>query len=116
MKKVRDVMVHDVVTVDLSASLTDAARRMREYNVGILPIVEDGAVRADRRLVGMVPLGSPILRGKEEGDALTAARQVSQRAAKGSPAKGGNERRARRPAQRPTRKSAKGKPKARRAA
>jgi CBS domain-containing protein len=52
--KVRDVMVHEVVTIEPSASLAEAAQRMREANVGILPVVEDGEVRGvitDRDLV-----------------------------------------------------------------
>ena len=42
--KVRDVMVHRVVSVEPSASLAEAAKRMREANVGILPVVEDTEV------------------------------------------------------------------------
>jgi CBS domain-containing protein len=51
---VRDVMVSDVVTIDPSASLADAARTMEEANVGMLPIVDDGQVRGvitDRDIV-----------------------------------------------------------------
>lgn len=51
---VRDVMVSDVVTIDPSATLADAARTMEEANVGMLPIVEDGRVRGvitDRDIV-----------------------------------------------------------------
>src|SRR5262245_11882307 len=43
--KVRDVMVHKVVSVAPSASLAEAAKRMREANVGILPVVEETEVR-----------------------------------------------------------------------
>ncbi len=43
-RSVRDVMVKDVVSIDPSASLTDAARRMEDANVGMLPVVEDGKV------------------------------------------------------------------------
>jgi len=52
--KIRDVMVHDVVAIDPSASLAEAAQLMREANVGILPVVEDGqvcGVITDRDLV-----------------------------------------------------------------
>jgi CBS domain-containing protein len=51
---VRDVMVADVVTIDASATLLDAARQMREANVGMLPVVTEGRLRAvitDRDLV-----------------------------------------------------------------
>ncbi len=47
-------MVGRVVAVEPSASLVDAADKMREANVGMLPIVEDGRVRGvltDRDLV-----------------------------------------------------------------
>src|SRR5213593_605741 len=43
-RNVRDVMVMDVVTVEPSASLTDAARVMEAANVGMLPVVQDGKV------------------------------------------------------------------------
>src|SRR2546430_16919384 len=43
-RSVRDVMIKDVVSIDPSASLTDAARRMEDANVGMLPVVEDGKV------------------------------------------------------------------------
>ena len=43
-RSVRDVMIKDVVSIDPSASLTDAARKMDDANVGMLPVVEDGKV------------------------------------------------------------------------
>jgi CBS domain-containing protein len=52
--KVKDVMVKDVVTIDSLASLVDAARRMRDENVGLLPVVEGDRVHGvvtDRDLV-----------------------------------------------------------------
>jgi signal-transduction protein with cAMP-binding, CBS, and nucleotidyltransferase domain len=135
-------MVQDVVTIDPSASVVEAANRMRETNVGMLPIVENGRLRAvltDRdlvvraiarqadltgtravecateqpitakpdwdiddaleamareqvgrlpvvddqgRLVGVVTLGSIVLRGDQDKRALETAREVSRRAAK----------------------------------
>ena len=53
-RTVNDVMIRDVVTVDSSATLLDAARQMRDSNVGMLPVMEGGAVRGvvtDRDLV-----------------------------------------------------------------
>ncbi|HXU90064.1 MAG TPA: CBS domain-containing protein [Methylomirabilota bacterium] len=41
---VRDVMVTGVVTIEPSASLVEAARRMAEANVGMLPVVRAGRV------------------------------------------------------------------------
>ena len=52
--KIKDVMVHDVVAINPSASLAEAAELMRQANVGILPVVEDGqvcGVITDRDLV-----------------------------------------------------------------
>ena len=52
--KVRDVMVRDVIAIDPSASLAEAAQLMRQANVGILPVVEEGqvcGVITDRDLV-----------------------------------------------------------------
>jgi CBS domain-containing protein len=52
--RVRDVMVHDVVTIDSSATLLDAAQRMRDANIGMLPVMEDGELRGvltDRDIV-----------------------------------------------------------------
>jgi len=52
--KIKDVMVQDVVTINPSASLAEAAQLMRQANVGILPVVEEGqvcGVITDRDLV-----------------------------------------------------------------
>jgi CBS domain-containing protein len=43
-RRVRDVMVTDVVTIDPSESLVTAARRMEAANIGMLPVVADGRV------------------------------------------------------------------------
>jgi CBS domain-containing protein len=43
-RRVREVMVADVVTIDPSASLADAARRMQDANVGMLPVVDGDRV------------------------------------------------------------------------
>jgi CBS domain-containing protein len=54
MATVQDVMVRDVVTIDASATLLEAARLMRDANVGMLPVMEVGVVRGivtDRDLV-----------------------------------------------------------------
>jgi CBS domain-containing protein len=47
-------MVDEVVTIDPSATLADAARQMRDHNVGILPVIVAGelaGVITDRDLV-----------------------------------------------------------------
>jgi CBS domain-containing protein len=54
MATVQDIMVRDVVTIDASATLLEAARLMRDANVGMLPVMEAGVVRGivtDRDLV-----------------------------------------------------------------
>lgn len=53
-RTVGQVMVSPVLTVDTSATLKEAAQRMREGNVGALPVVEGGKLRGlvtDRDLV-----------------------------------------------------------------
>jgi CBS domain-containing protein len=53
-RTVMDVMIRDVVTIDASATLLEAAERMRDANVGMLPVMEDDALRGivtDRDLV-----------------------------------------------------------------
>ena len=47
-RRVEDVMIEDVATIDANATVTEAAQRMREANVGALPVVEAG------RLHGML--------------------------------------------------------------
>jgi CBS domain-containing protein len=53
-RKVREVMIPDVLTVDGSATVVEAAQKMQSANVGVLPVVEDGVLRGlvtDRDLV-----------------------------------------------------------------
>lgn len=53
-RRVRDVMVADVVTIESSASLVTAAQRMEAANIGMLPVVEAGhvvGVLTDRDIV-----------------------------------------------------------------
>jgi CBS domain-containing protein len=53
-RRVDEVMVREVQTLPASATIAEAARRMRDYNVGVLPIVDGDRIRAvvtDRDLV-----------------------------------------------------------------
>src|SRR5919201_2591 len=53
-RRVADVMIEDVVTIDTNATITEAAQRMREANVGALPVVEAGrlhGILTDRDIV-----------------------------------------------------------------
>jgi CBS domain-containing protein len=52
--RIGDVMVTDVVTIRGTTTVLDAARLMRDANVGMLPVVDDGRLRGvvtDRDLV-----------------------------------------------------------------
>jgi CBS domain-containing protein len=53
-RKVREVMIPDVLTVDGTATVQEAAQKMQTANVGVLPVVKDGVLRGlvtDRDLV-----------------------------------------------------------------
>jgi CBS domain-containing protein len=57
MPQVRDLMVSDVVTIEPSTSVVDAARRMIQEEKGPLPIVEGDrpvAIITDRDIVAHV--------------------------------------------------------------
>jgi CBS domain-containing protein len=60
-RTVGDVMVDDVLTVDASAPLWKAAQLMRDGNVGVLPVVENGKLR------GIVTDRDLVVRGLAEG-------------------------------------------------
>jgi CBS domain-containing protein len=53
-RQLRDVMITDVHTIEPGATVVEAAEYMRQKNVGVLPVVEDGeivGVITDRDLV-----------------------------------------------------------------
>jgi CBS domain-containing protein len=58
MPKVKDLMVSQVVTIDDSASIVDAAKRMIQEKKGPLPVVEEGdrihAIITDRDIIAHV--------------------------------------------------------------
>jgi CBS domain-containing protein len=58
---VSDVMVRNVQTIDTSMNLTQAAQRMRDANVGVLPVVDGG------RLRGIVTDRDLVIRGMATG-------------------------------------------------
>ena len=70
-RRVREVMVADVVTIDPSASLTDAARRMQDANVGMLPVVDGG------RVVGVITDRDIVVRAvaRQRDPAATPVRE-----------------------------------------
>jgi CBS domain-containing protein len=59
--KVKDLMVSGVVTIGPSATLAQAARRMRDHNVGILPVMDD------TKLVGVITDRDLVVRALAEG-------------------------------------------------
>jgi CBS domain-containing protein len=61
LKQVKDLMVSDVVTVDPSATLAQAARLMRDHNVGILPVI------VNTRLAGVITDRDLVVRALAEG-------------------------------------------------
>ena len=59
---VREVMTPNPRTVELSDTIQDAARIMREEDTGAVPVVEDG------RVVGMVTDRDIVIRAVADGD------------------------------------------------
>jgi CBS domain-containing protein len=59
--KVKGLMVSDVVTIGPSATLAQAARMMRDQNVGILPVIHD------TKLVGVITDRDLVVRALAEG-------------------------------------------------
>ena len=52
--QVKDVMVDEVLTIEAKATMLEAAEKMRDANIGMLPVMEDGVLRGvvtDRDLV-----------------------------------------------------------------
>lgn len=65
---VKDVMVDDVVTIDASVTLLEAAQVMRDANIGMLPVMEHG------RLAGVVTDRDLVVRGMAENANPSTAR------------------------------------------
>ena len=68
------------VTARPDWNVDQALQIMAREQIGRLPVVDD-----EGRLVGVVTLGSLVLRGQEDTRALQTAKQVSRRAAKRPP-------------------------------
>jgi CBS domain-containing protein len=60
-KTVRDTMTTDPASVDRSKPVVDAARLMRDQNIGSLPVVEEG------RLIGVITDRDIVIRLAAEG-------------------------------------------------
>jgi CBS domain-containing protein len=61
MTKVRDFMTTDLVTVNVQAALAEAARLMRDADVGVLPVT-DG-----KDVLGVITDRDIVIRGLAEG-------------------------------------------------
>jgi len=59
--KINEIMTRNVSTVELDATLQTAAQRMRDLNIGALPVTDDGA------LVGVVTDRDITIRAVAEG-------------------------------------------------
>ncbi|KDE48446.1 hypothetical protein DI43_04130 [Geobacillus sp. CAMR12739] len=74
MQTVRDVMSTDVQYCTLLDNLYEVAVKMRDFNVGAIPIVDDG------RLVGMITDRDIVVRGMaEKRPGSTAVTEVMSR-------------------------------------
>lgn len=72
MAKVKDLMTKDVITVPAACTLSDAARTMRDQDIGILPVVEG------TRLLGVVTDRDIVVRGLAEGRTNASVAEVMQ--------------------------------------
>lgn len=72
-KRVRDLMVRDVVAIAPSTTLTEAARLMRDHNVGMLPVI------VNARLAGVITDRDLVVRALANGadPALTVVGEVA---------------------------------------
>jgi CBS-domain-containing membrane protein len=75
MTRIDDIMTRTVSTIELGATLQTAAQRMRDLDIGALPVIDEGA------LVGMITDRDITIRAVAEGsnvrdtlvsDAMTA--------------------------------------------
>lgn len=62
MAKVREFMTSEVVSIGSEGRLNEAARLMKQHDVGVLPVVDDG------RLCGVVTDRDIVVKGLAEGN------------------------------------------------
>ncbi|MDQ3634037.1 MAG: CBS domain-containing protein [Acidobacteriota bacterium] len=65
--KCREIMSKNVSTANSKASLQDVAKLLRDNDIGILPIVEDGT----NKLVGLVTDRDIVVRAVADGKSVT---------------------------------------------
>ena len=76
MKCIEDIMTRDIRQARTDTTLREAARMMRDYSVGCLPVVEDG------RIVGLLTDRDIVLRAVAEGrapDSVTAREAMTNK-------------------------------------
>jgi CBS domain-containing protein len=75
-QKIGEVMTHDPRTVELSATLADAAREMRDADIGALVVVEDGG-----KVAGLVTDRDIVVRAiaEDRDPSLTQVADVATR-------------------------------------
>lgn len=61
MKRIQDVMSRDVTTIEHEAKLHEAATRLKERDIGCLPVIDRG------KLVGMITDRDIVVRAIAEG-------------------------------------------------
>ena len=75
--KIKDVMTPGAETIGPDAKLTDVARKMKELDVGVLPVVDDS------RVLGVVTDRDLVVRGlAEDGAGRNPVREVMSGEAK----------------------------------
>lgn len=75
MKKIKDVMTKDVEVIPPTCEVQEAAQRMQDLDVGMLPICDDGRLVGtvtDRDIVLRMVATSADLRGKTIREAMTS--------------------------------------------
>ena len=80
MARVKDFMSKDIVSVSPQTDLSEAARLMKQHDVGILPVVEQDALR------GVVTDRDIVVKGLAEGrPTATVSEVMSQKVVSLSP-------------------------------
>ena len=74
-RQAQDIMTHDPVTVDVSATLVDVARRMRDHDIGAVIVTEDDKVR------GILTDRDIVVRAAADGRDLRSVRVQDVRSA-----------------------------------
>jgi CBS-domain-containing membrane protein len=68
----RDIMTHEVITIQASATVRDAARRLSDYHISGMPVVDDAG-----KMVGIITEADLISKEGADVAALMTGRVVS---------------------------------------